>query len=394
MVATSTSRMSAYPRRWDVFCKVVDNFGDAGVSWRLARQLAAEHALDVTLWLDQLPVLARLAPGVSPELPVQTADGVTIRKLEEPPAGFDPADVVIDAFGGGLPDRYVAAIAARAAPPCWFVLEYLSAEAWIEGSHGLASPHPQWPIARRFWFPGYTARTGGLLRERDLLARRDAFRAGPDALAALWSSLGVPAPGGDEIRVSLFCYACRALPDLLDAWGEGDVPIVCLVPEGVATGAIDAWAGGSVPHARGEPIVRGRLELHAIPFVDQDSYDRLLWACDINFVRGEDSFVRAQWAARPFAWHLYPQAEGAHFAKLDAFLDRYTAGLAGADASAACRWMRAWNGDENAGPVAAAWLDFAAARPRLMLHGETWARTLAALPDLASTLVKAALSAV
>ncbi|HET9045379.1 MAG TPA: elongation factor P maturation arginine rhamnosyltransferase EarP, partial [Casimicrobiaceae bacterium] len=42
-------------QRWDVFCKVVDNFGDAGVCWRLARQLVAEHDLAVTLWIDVLP---------------------------------------------------------------------------------------------------------------------------------------------------------------------------------------------------------------------------------------------------------------------------------------------------------------------------------------------------
>ena len=386
--------MTAFPRRWDVVCKVVDNFGDAGVSWRLARQLAAEHALDVTLWLDRLPALAPLARGVSPALSVQTVDGVTIRTLAEPAGGFDPADVVIDAFGGGLPDGYVAAIATRATPPQWFVLEYLSAEPWVDGAHGLASPHPQWPIARRFWFPGYTARSGGLLRERDLFARRDAFRSDPGELAALWSTLGVPAPAADETRVSLFCYANSALPALFDAWAEGDAPIVCVVPEGVATGAIDAWAGGSVPHARGKPLLRGRLELHAIPFVDQDTYDRLLWACDVNFVRGEDSFVRAQWAARPFLWHLYPQQDGAHFAKLVAFLDRYTAGLGDAAATAIRRLMRAWNGDAAAGSVAPAWLDFASARPQLSTHGEAWAAALATRPDLASTLVKAAVCAV
>ena len=386
--------MTAYPRRWDVFCRVVDNFGDAGVSWRLARQLAVEHALDVTLWLDRLPVLARLARGVAPALPVQSVSGVTIRTIAEPPGGFDAADVVIDAFGGGLPDGYVAAIAARTPPPQWFVLEYLSAEAWVEGSHGIPSPHPQWPIARRFWFPGYTAKTGGLLRERDLFARRDGFRADGVAQAALWATLGVPEPARDAIRVSLFCYPNAALLPVFDAWADGDGRIVCLVPEGVATGAIDEWAGGAVPHARGNPLVRGRLALHAIPFVDQDTYDRLLWACDVNFVRGEDSFVRAQWAARPFVWHLYPQAGGAHLSKLDAFLDRYTAGLAAPAAAALRRWLRAWNGDASAGPAAAAWVDFATARPLLEMHGEAWARALAALPDLAATLVKAALSTV
>ncbi|MDB5942884.1 MAG: hypothetical protein JWQ13_2450, partial [Ramlibacter sp.] len=45
-----------------------------------------------------------------------------------------------------------------------------------------------------------------------------------------------------------------------------------------------------------------------------------LWSCDFNFVRGEDSQVRALWAGRPFAWQIYPQHDDAHHAKLHAFL--------------------------------------------------------------------------
>ena len=386
--------MTAPPRRWDIFCRVVDNFGDAGVSWRLARQLAAEHGIDVTLWLDHVAALARLAPGIAPDAAVQRTHGVTVRHLADPLPAANPADVVVEAFGCGLPEAYLAAMAARARPPTWLVLEYLSAEPWVEEAHGLASPHPRLPLARRFWFPGFTAGTGGLLRERGLFGKRDAFRADVTAQAALWASLGVPDPAPAEIRLSLFCYPNRVLPALLDAWADGEPAIVCLVPAGVATGALDAWAGGSVPHAGGPPLIRGRLRLHSIPFVSQDDYDRLLWACDVNFVRGEDSIVRAQWAARPFAWQIYPQAQRVHLGKLGAFLDRYTAALDPAAAAAVRRFMGAWNADPDAGGIGPAWLEFAAARPHLVAHGPEWAASLAGVPDLAAGLVNAAASGV
>ena len=122
-----------------------------------------------------------------------------------------------------------------------------------------------------------------------------------------------------------------------------------------------------------------------MPFVAQDEYDRLLWACEVNFVRGEDSFVRGQWAARPLVWHVYPQAEDAHRLKLEAFLERYCAGLALETASALAGFWRAWNGD---GDVRAAWARLVAARAALTVHAETWAAKLAARPDLATTLVK------
>ncbi len=377
------------PARWDIFCRVVDNYGDAGVCWRLARQLASEHAREVTLWLDDLAPLARMAPGVDPGRDAQAVAGVALRRWADPFPGVEPAAVVVEAFGCGLPDAYVAAMVQTTNAPRWFVLEYLSAEPWIDAAHGLPSPHPRLPLARRFWFPGFTPRSGGLLRERGLAAARDAFRRDARARAALWASLGVAAPAAGELRASLFCYPNPALPALLDAWADGEERVTCLVPEGVAAGALDAWTGGSVPHA-GRPFRHGRLAIEAIPFLAQDAYDRLLWACDVNFVRGEDSFVRAQWAARPLVWNVYPQAENAHLRKLDAFVDRYAGGLDPVAAAAARRFFRAWNGAAAAGPVGEAWRDFGAARPRLAAHAAAWATQLASLPELATDLAKAA----
>ena len=374
--------------RWDIFGKVVDNFGDAGVCWRLARELAAAHSLEVTLWQDDLAPLARILPGLDPAVDVQRAMGVTVRRWAEPFGEPSPAGVVVEAFGCGLPERYAEAMAREPSAPAWFILEYLSAESWVDGAHGLASPHPRLPLPRRFWFPGFTARTGGLLRERGLLAARDAFRHDNTAQLALWSRLGVAPPASGEIRVSLFCYPNPVLPRLLEAWSEGDDAVVCLVPDGVAAGALDVWTAGNVPHP-GLPFRRGRLTLHTIPFVPQEDYDRLLWSSAVNFVRGEDSFVRAQWAERACVWHIYPQAEGAHWPKLGAFLARYTSGLDAGSTGALVRFWRGWNGASDAGPIDGAWRDFTAARPAIDRHAERWGEELATLPELASGLVKA-----
>jgi uncharacterized repeat protein (TIGR03837 family) len=375
--------------RWDIFCRVVDNYGDTGVCWRLARELAAEHALDVTLWQDDLAPLARIAPGVACKLPMQRAMNVTIRRWSEPFADVEVADVIIEAFGCGLPERYVAKMAERAAAPAWFVLEYLSAESWVDRSHALASPHPRLPLSRRFWFPGFTERTGGLLRERGLLDARDRFVAASDEKRDFWASLSIPPTAANETRVSLFCYANPALPALLDAWALGEVPITCIVPEGVAATELERWTRGSPPRP-GTSTTRGALTLRSIGFLAQDAYDRLLWACDANFVRGEDSFVRAQWAARPFVWHIYPQSEDAHLRKLDAFLDLH---LATADSTSAANlralW-HAWNGAPKAPPIAEAWSAFSATTGKLRRHAAAWSTVLAALPELGSGLVDAA----
>lgn len=380
---------AAVPARWDIFCSVVDNYGDIGVAWRLGRQLAAERGIAARLYIDDPAALARIAPEIDARAGRQSVRGVEVRAWDRSQdakssvPGEGVGEVVIEAFGCGLPSGHLDAMCARSPAPVWINLEYLTAEAWIEGCHGLASPQPQRPLTRHFYFPGFTAGSGGLLREHGLLDRRDAFRADSAAPASLWHSLRVATPPAAALAVSLFCYADAPVAPLLDTWSAGDRAIVCIVPEGVAGAAIDRWAGRAM--RQGDAQRRGALMLQCVPFVAQDGYDRLLWSCDLNFVRGEDSFVRAQWAACPMVWQPYPQAEGAHLAKLDAFLARYCAGLPPNAAAALSTFMRGW----SAGRVdAVAWGTLLAAHPTLAAHARAWAAGLAAQDDLATRLAE------
>lgn len=372
--------------RWDIFCRIVDNYGDAGIAWRLARILVSEHGLPVHLYVDAPSTLARLVRGIAPARERQRIEGVDVLAWGGPNApspSADPATVVIEAFGCGLPEAYLRAMAVRDNPPVWINLEYLSAERWIEDCHGLASRHPALPVTRYFFFPGFTEASGGLLREHDLFARRDAFRADSKARETLWRALGAPDVEGGALVVSLFCYPHAPVGELLDAWSEGEGPIVCIVPEGVADVALERWTGTAL--RLGQPFVRRNLTLARVPFVPQDDYDRMLWSCDLNFVRGEDSFVRAQWAARPLVWSVYPQAEDAHRLKLDAFLARYDSTLNARDNSPLAALARAWNG---AGDVGAAWAGVRSELAPLTNHAEAWASALWATPELGTSLAR------
>lgn len=336
--------MLAAPPSCDIFCAVIDNLGDAGVCWRLARQLAEESGWRVRLWIDDPAPVALLAPGQAV---------VEVRKWEGDWTGVVPADIVIEAFACTLPLRYVAAMKAR--PPVWLNLEYLSAEDWVAGCHGL--PSPQDGLAKHFFFPGFVPGTGGLLREENFAVP--------------------PAPTfGDVLEVSLFCYDNPRLPALLAAWRDGERPVLCHVCDGLPRRQVERWLGAPLPAMA--TIARGNLRLAALPFLPQTDYDALLARCHLNFVRGEDSFVRAQWAERPFVWQAYPQAEDAHLAKLDAFLNRYT------DDETAKAFFRAWN--DGAGHPD--WPAFAARLPAMAARAPGWARQIAAHGDLAGNLVK------
>ena len=338
--------------RWDLFCQVIDNFGDIGVCWRLAAELGARgHA--VRLWTDDASALTWMAP--------QGAAGVQVRPwpTEAPPDG--PGDVVVEAFGCEIPANFIAAIARQASAggpkPLWINLEYLSAEGYVERCHALPSPLMSGPgagLTRWFFYPGFTPRTGGLLREHDLAARQAAF----DRPA--WRARhGLAA---DTLAVSLFCYEPPALSQLLAQLApRGDARL--LVTPGRATAAVLHEIGLN-------PLWNKRKQL-SISYLEpcaQRAFDEMLWACDLNLVRGEDSLVRALWAGQPFVWHIYPQHDDAHHAKLLAFLDWLQA------PASLRRFHLLWNGMEAAptlppldADTLAEWRDCAlAARARLL----------------------------
>lgn len=391
------------PFDWDIFCCVVDNFGDIGVTWRLARQLKREGALpaqesevQVRLWVDDLASFARICPGLDPAQESQWVDGIHIQHWHETlPADTIPARVVIEAFACELPAPFVAKMASQPSPPCWLNLEYLSAESWVEDCHGLASPQRlesqslgSLSLNKYFFFPGFTARTGGLLCERGLIVERERWQQDEAGLNAYWASLGLPPKQEHELRVSLFTYESAALTSLVESWCQSAPPVTLLLPLGRSLNDVLTGAGlaDAIPTARAGDLLRsGNLAIKLLPMTDQAGYDRLLWSCDLNLVRGEDSFVRAQWAARPFLWHIYPQEEQAHMVKLDGFLDHYLAQLPAATG----QWLRgfshALNQGENTREWWAQWPDHAAIWQQ---HGRHWSHKLLQDGDLVTRLVK------
>jgi len=248
------------------------------------------------------------------------------------------------------------------APPVWINLEYLSAERYVERSHGLASPQLAGPgrgLTKWFFYPGFGPATGGLLHEPELERERTAFVPEP------WlASIGVPPLAGAR-RVSLFCYEQPAIGAALERWSAESTQL--LVTPGPPAAQVAAWLG--VPGTPHEEARHGALQAHFLPWLSQPGYDRLLWSCDLNHVRGEDSLVRAMRARRPFVWQLYPQHDDAQHTKLEAFLDTYLAGVDTAAAQPLRRRFRAWNGHpaEDAGaafrePAPPAWAAMATAR--------------------------------
>ncbi|MCD6680356.1 MAG: elongation factor P maturation arginine rhamnosyltransferase EarP [Burkholderiaceae bacterium] len=350
-----------------VLCRVVDNFGDAGVCWRFVRQLAREHGWRMRLTIDRPDLLERL--GAQPE--ADAGRGAIVVEHWAGDAATRPhdEDILVSAFGAEPPPGLRAALAGAPRRPLWVQLEYLSAEEWVSSHHGLRSKKPRDGAVEHFYYPGFDARSGGLLREAGLFAARDAFVTG-GARRAWLATRGI-APDPEERIATLFCYPQAPVVCWFRLLRTGPTRWRVLVPEGVADAAL-ARHFGRAP-AVGQVLHDAMLTVQRVPFLSQDEYDRLLWSADLNLVRGEDSWVRAQWAARPFLWQPYRQEEGVHLRKLRAFLHRLQ-GCGEIDAA-----MLAWSGE---GDWECAWRAFDAQFDGLGPDFERWSAALGGQQDL------------
>ena len=349
----------------DVFCRVVDNFGDIGVTWRLVRQLQREHHWSIRLWVDDLESFQRLETRVHLHALQQVIEHIEIIHWGDPAPDLIPYPIVLCSFSCDLPATYIAQLHQR--PALWLNLEYLSAETWVEGCHGLPSLRGD-GLSSYFFFPGFNANTGGLLRERELLTRRDLWQKDLDGQRQMLERLGLSAAalaawgpetswsgasGSDHASakllsaayrtsppqhtdgraarlLTLFCYPHAPVSQLIDALCTDTRASIVLIPEGVAPELITGRLGSLE-----------QVYLERIPFVSQPEYDQLLWMADLNFVRGEDSVVRALWAGKPLVWQIYPQTEGTHLVKLEAWLE-----ISGFTPEVKAL-LRAWNADPS-----------------------------------------------
>ncbi len=303
----------------DIFCDVIDNYGDAGICWRLAKDLTRKKGWKIRLFINKLETLSFLVHDVDPRQKAQICEDIYIAQWDTSLTAT-PSGVVIETFGCRIPFEFEKAISESPLKPVWINLEYLSAEDWVENCNCLPSIHPSLGYTKYYFFPGVTKKTGGVIIEDGLSEAQDAFRKG-----SFLQGLGADADAGFTLFV--FCYPNAPLELLQEALAKDNRPVQLLLANGVPA---EKFRGPSIQKV-------------ALPSVEQKDFDKLLWASDSLIVRGEDSFVRAQLAAKPFIWNIYPQTEETHLKKLRAFGNRLSSVI---DSETFELWMKinlAWN---------------------------------------------------
>lgn len=303
-----------------VFVRVIDNWGDVGVGWRLCMQLACSFPWRVRLWIDDVAALGKLV--LAAEL-AAVQDTVMVEKWSDDDSVSlrlaqlaDPV-MVIETFGCDLPSPVLRRM--QQCQPLWLNWEYLTAEDWAVDLQAMPSLQGN-GLAKYFWFMGIDQQSGGLLREANYLSRRNEFLQQPCLQQAFKQQYGLPLEHVGQLWL-IFAYTSERWAEWLSMWRGADEPITLwLAGHEVAdslraAGVIAADALQQV----GDTFELEQVTMVRIPFVPQSAFDNLLWLADGAIVRGEDSFVRALWAGLPFLWHIYQQEEAVHLQKLDAY---------------------------------------------------------------------------
>nr|WP_279040477.1 elongation factor P maturation arginine rhamnosyltransferase EarP [Snodgrassella alvi] len=300
-----------------VFVRVIDNYGDAGVGWRLSCLLAEYLHMHVRLWIDDTDALNKLvpAPEQQTQITIEAWQGDAMMQ-QQLSAAADPV-LVIETFGCELPPQVLERMGQ--CRPLWLNWEYLTAEDWAVGLHAMSSLQPN-SLEKYFWFMGIDADSGGLLREPDYLAEREKFRQQPQLQQAFRQEYGLPLQHTGQLWL-VFAYTSGQWAQWMAMWQQADTPVTLWLAGGQVIESLRAakLIAPDELQQKGDICELGNVTLVRIPFVPQAAFDRLLWLADAAIVRGEDSFVRALWAGLPFFWHIYRQDDDVHLQKLHSF---------------------------------------------------------------------------
>ena len=330
-----------------ILCKVVDNYGDIGFVYRLARNISELYPqIELRLIVSDLPSFAAMAPFVKEGLAKQSARGWQIFDWNSQDVCYKEfknkiPEIILECFQCGRPEWLDEILFAPEQKEIVRIvnIEYLTAESWADDFHLLKSGTRSILVKKVNFMPGFTKKTGGLVMDCSFLSSLQSKEAAlknlqGDLLTKAGTSSIISASGQKEAEedsiqalrdkdtfcVTIFAYkrnfthVVRALKSFMEARQKENplFKIHAFVAAGLASSPFEeAWKEEGCPFA-----------ITKLPYLSQEAWDALLCSSDFNFVRGEDSFARACLCGKPFVWHAYPQDEELHLVKAEAVLER------------------------------------------------------------------------
>ena len=310
-----------------ILCRVVDNYGDIGFVYRLARELSSLSSIEKTqirLIVSDLKSFNAMAlpPGISTSLAVQNYNGWKVidwNACAEGKCEFTehPPKIILECFQCGRPEWLDEILfSAQTTQTVQIVnVEYLTAEDWADDFHLLKSGTRSALVKKINFMPGFTKKTGGLVLDKHFVSCVHSKTAALECLKKYASKKTVALIEDTNLfRVIAFSYErnfeneARALSEF--AKNSGRKVQVLLAP-----------GLGNAPFKKAAAAFKN-ISVYDLEYLPQLAWDALLTLADFSFIRGEDSFSRACLSGIPFVWHAYPQEEEFQLVKAAAVLKR------------------------------------------------------------------------
>ena len=310
-----------------ILCRVVDNYGDIGFVYRLARELSSLSSIEKTqirLIVSDLKSFNAMAlpPGISTSLAVQNYNGWKVidwNACAEGKCEFteQPPKIILECFQCGRPEWLDEILfSAQTTQTVQIVnVEYLTAEDWADDFHLLKSGTRSALVKKINFMPGFTKKTGGLVLDKNFVSCVHSKTAALECLKKYASKKTVALIEDTNLfRVIAFSYErnfeneARALSEF--AKNSGRKVQVLLAP-----------GLGNAPFKKAAAAFKN-ISVYDLEYLPQLAWDALLTLADFSFIRGEDSFSRACLSGIPFVWHAYPQEEEFQLVKAAAVLKR------------------------------------------------------------------------
>ena len=281
----------------DIFCQVIDNYGDVGVAYRLAREFKRVYPnKKLRFVINQIEELNLIRKSEDIEIILYK----DISKIE------NSADLIIESFGCEIPKKYMDKALKNS--KLIINLEYFSAEKWVDDFH-LQESFLGGNLKKYFFIPGLSEKSGGILLDNEFLERKKKVEANKEYYLEKFEI-----KEKYDLIGSIFSYE-KNFDSLIEELKKLDKKIILLIlSEKTQKNFIKYFDNGNN---------YDKIKFVKLPFFTYDKYEELLALCDFNLVRGEDSFVRALLLGKPFLWHIYPQDENTHIKKLESFLEKY-----------------------------------------------------------------------
>ncbi len=281
----------------DIFCQVIDNYGDVGVAYRLAREFKRVYPnKKLRFVINQTEELNLIRKSEDIEIILYK----DISKIE------NSADLIIESFGCEIPKEYMDKALKNS--KLIINLEYFSAEKWVDDFH-LQESFLGGNLKKYFFIPGLSEKSGGILLDNEFLERKKKVEANKEYYLEKFEI-----KEKYDLIGSVFSYE-KNFDSLIEELKKLNKKVILLIlSEKTQKNFIKYFDNGNN---------YDKIKFVKLPFFTYDKYEELLALCDFNLVRGEDSFVRALLLGKPFLWHIYPQDENTHIKKLESFLEKY-----------------------------------------------------------------------